>query len=162
MTPVSTAIAVHEPRSAGYWLLWNACAEGNKADVARANGGRAAGWVLLDDLLADPGIQLGDYPVTTCEEGVVLLQRRNSAGEETGDPIYGLAAALLAAELNLNVGAETCPSAEEALLGGHLVLASTGFDGTGEYPAATSGELSDLIPKLVELLTAYNIGELCR
>jgi hypothetical protein len=32
-----------EPRSAGYWLLWNGCVEGNKADVAAANGGRSAG-----------------------------------------------------------------------------------------------------------------------
>lgn len=40
-------------------MVWNSCAEGNKADVAAANGGRAAGWIILDDLLADPGIQLG-------------------------------------------------------------------------------------------------------
>ena len=116
----------------------------------------------MDDLLADPGIQLGDYPVTTCEEGLALLQGRNAAGEDTSDPIYGLAAGLLAAELNLNAGAETCPIAEEAVLGGHLVLADAGFDGTGEYAAATSGEIADAIPRLVELLVAYNSGELCR
>jgi hypothetical protein len=151
-----------DPRTAGYWLLWNSCAEENRAGVAAANGGRAAGWILVDDLLADPGIQLGNYPVTTCEEGLALLQGRTAAGEETDDPIYGLAAELLTAELNLDVGAETCPIAEEAVLGGHLVLGNVGFDGTGAYTAATSDEIADAIPRLVELLQAYNRGELCR
>ena len=62
-----------EPRTAGYWLVWNACAEENKADVAVANGGREAGWILLDDLLADPGILLGDLAVEACEQGLRLL-----------------------------------------------------------------------------------------
>jgi hypothetical protein len=151
-----------DPRTSAYWALWNTCAPENRADVAAANGGREAGWILLDDLISDPGIQLGDHPVTTCEEGLALLQGRNAAGEDTSEPIYGLAAGLLAAELNLNAGAETCPIAEEAVLGGHLVLADAGFDGSGEYTAATSGEIADAIPRLVELLVAYNSGELCR
>jgi hypothetical protein len=76
--------------------------------------------------------------------------------------IYGLAAELFTAELNLIIGTETCPIAEEAVLGGHLVLGSVGFDGTGEYAAATSDEIADAIPRLVELLMAYNRGELYR
>jgi hypothetical protein len=150
------------PRAAAYWAVWNSCAPENRADMAAANGGRATGWILVDDLLADPGIQLGDYPVTSCEEGLALLQGRTVAGEEVGDPVYGLAAGLLAAELNLGAGAETCPIAEEAVLGGHLVLAGVGFDGSGEYAAAASQEVADAIPRLVELLVAYNSGELCR
>jgi hypothetical protein len=142
--------------------VWNTCAPDNRADVAAANGGRAAGWILLDDLIADPGIQLGDHPVTACEEGLALLQGRNAAGEETGDPIYGLAAGLLAAELNLNAGAETCPIAEEITLGGHLVLSTVGFDGTGEYAATADTEIVEALPQLVELLAAYNTGVLCR
>jgi len=151
-----------DPRVAAYWAVWNSCAPENQADVAAANGGRAAGWIIVDDLLAYPGIQLGDHPVTTCEESLALLQGQTVAGEETGDPIYGLAAGLLAAELNLGAGAETCPIAEEAVLGGHLVLAEGGFDGSGEYAAAASQEVADAIPRLVELLVAYNSGELCR
>jgi hypothetical protein len=130
--------------------------------VAAANGGRPAGWIIMDDLLADPGIQVGDYPVMTCEQGLALLQERNAAGVETGEPIYGLAAALLAAELNLSAGAETCPIVEEAVLGGHLVLAGVGFDGRGDYIAAASGEMANAIPRLMELLIGYNSGELCR
>lgn len=150
------------PRSAVYWALWNSCAPENRADVAAANGGRAAGWILLDDLIADPGIQLGNHPVTTCQEGLYLLQGRTAAGEETGEPIYALAAALLAAELNLNVGAETCPIAEEAVVGGHLVLSAAGFDGLGEYAGSTTTEMANAIPRLVELLQGYNRGQLCR
>jgi hypothetical protein len=116
----------------------------------------------VDDLIADPGIQLGNHPVTTCEEGLALLQGQDAGGYDTNDPIYPLAAGLLAAELNLNAGAETCPIAEEVVLGGHLVLADAGFNGTGEYAAATSGEVAGALPRLVELIMAYNRGELCR
>jgi hypothetical protein len=151
-----------DPRTAAYWAVWNTCAPENRADVAAANGGRAAGWILVDDLIADPGIQLGDYPVTTCEEGLALLQGQDARGDDTNDPIYPLAAGLLAAELNLNAGAETCSIAEEAVLGSHLVLADAGFDGSGEYTAATTGEVAEAIPRLVGLLAAYNSGELCR
>jgi hypothetical protein len=55
-----------EPRTAGYWLARNSCAEDNRADVAAANGGREAGWIILDDLLQDPGILLGGLSVETC------------------------------------------------------------------------------------------------
>jgi hypothetical protein len=149
-----------DPRTVAYWAVWNSCAPENRADVAATNGGRDAGWILLDDLIADPGIQLGDYRITTCEEGLALLAGHSVAGQEGSDPIYALAGALLAAELNLNAGAETCPIVEEAVLGAHIVLTELGFDGTGEF--AASGEIADAVPRLVELLSGYNRGELCR
>ena len=151
-----------QPRTAGYWALWNTCAPENRADVAAANGGREAGWILVDDLLADPGIQLGNYLVPACPEALALLLGRTAAGEETGDSVYGLAAVLLAAELNMRAGSEICPIADEAALGGHLVLASVDFDGTGQYTAALSDETAIAIPRLVELFQGYNRGELCR
>ena len=151
-----------DPRPAAYWALWNTCTPQNRATQAAANGGRQAGWILLDDLIADPGIQLGDHPVTTCEEGLALLQELATTGENTGDPVYELAGTLLAAELNLNVGAETCPIAEEAVLGSHLILSQVGFDGAGENTAPASAEVAHAIPRLVELLKGYNRGELCR
>jgi hypothetical protein len=114
----------------------------------------------MDDLLADPGIQLGEYPVATCEEGLALLQGRTAAGEETDDPIYDLAVLLLAPELNLNAGAESCPIAEEAVIGAHLILASASFDGVSRSPL--DAETGGALPQLIELLMAYNRGELCR
>lgn len=100
--------------------------------------------------------------MTSCQEGLSLLQGRTAAGEETGDPIYGLAAQLLTAELNLGAGAETCPIADEAVLGGHLVLTDAGFDDRGEYATALSDEIANAIPRLVELLEGYNRRQLCR
>ena len=149
-----------EPRPPAYWMLWNACAPENRAEVAAENGGRAAGWVLMDDLLANPGISLGDLPVENCEQGLALLQGLTLDDEETDDPLYDLAAQLLAAELNLNLGAETCPIAEEAAVGGHMVLSSVDFKGTGTY--FTTVEVSKAVPRLLELLQGYNSGELCR
>lgn len=151
-----------DPRPPAYWAVWNTCAEENRAALAAENGGRAAGWFLMDDLLEDPGIQLGNYKVMTCEEGLSLLQGDTTAGEAIDDPIYALASQLLAAELNLNVGAETCPIAEEAVVGGHLVFSEAGFNGEGEYAVSISGEIASAIPRLIELLTGYNLGELCR
>jgi len=46
-------------RTPAYWAVWNTCAPNNRAAEAAANGGRAAGWVLVDDILADPGCRSG-------------------------------------------------------------------------------------------------------
>ena len=149
-----------DPRSSSYWVRWSSCGPDSQAEVAAANGGREAGWIILDDLLADPGIQIGDYRLPACEQGVALLQGRTAAGAETNDPVYALARQLLAAELNLNAGAESCPAAEEAVLGAHLVLASVGFQGSGAY--SPQEEVAAALPQLSELLTDYNSGALCR
>jgi hypothetical protein len=151
-----------DPRPPAYWAVWNRCAPDNRAAEAAANGGPAAGWYLVDDLLADPGLQLGDYPVASCQEGLILLQATMGANGATGDPISQLAGQLLAAELNLNIGAESCPIAEEATVGGHIVLAEYGFNGDMTATASLGEELAQAAPRLIELLAAYNRGELCR
>lgn len=149
-----------DPGPPSYWAVWNSCVPDNRADEAAANGGRDAGWVLVDDILADPGIGLGDHVLTSCEESVALLNGHTGIGEATTDPVYDLAAALLAAELNLSVGSETCPAAEEAVIGAHIVLASAGFDGVSSSPL--DPEAGGALPDLIELLAAYNSGQLCR
>lgn len=154
------ATRLGDPRPPAYWMLWNRCASENRAEWADANGGRAAGWTLMDDLLAYPGVALGDYTLKTCTAGLALLQGRTVLGEEASDPLYALASALLTAELNLGVGAETCPILEEAVVGGHLVLSSVGFDGEGTYEP--SNEVASAISRLVALLEGYNRGELCK
>ncbi len=149
-----------DPRPPAYWAVWNTCAPSNRAAEAEANGGRPAGWVLVDDVLADPGIGLGDHVLRTCEESVALLEGRTGAGDETSEPVYRLAGELLAAELNLTVGAESCPVAEEAVVGAHLVLAAANFDGASSSPL--DGEAGGALPRLLDLLGAYNSGGLCR
>jgi hypothetical protein len=140
--------------------MWSTCGEGSQADVAAANGGTDAGWILLDDLLTDPGVALGEYRIPACEAGVNLLEGSSVEGASTDDPAYSLAAGLLTAELNLSVGAETCPAVEEAVVAGHVILASLGFDGEGRYLAEPGVAAS--AGSVIELLGAYNAGELCR
>jgi hypothetical protein len=149
-----------DPRLPGYWAVWNTCAPDNRAAEAAANGGRAAGWLLVDDVLADPGIGLGDHLLASCEESVALLEGKDGAGGQSGDPAYELAGQLLTAELNLTAGAETCPVVDEAVVGAHLLLSTAKFDGVSTSPL--DAEAGGAVPRLVELLKAYNAGELCR
>jgi hypothetical protein len=152
-----------EPRSAGYWLLWNACAPDNMADVAAANGGREAGWILMDDLLADPGILVGRLAVETCEQGLALLRAQDTTGQEKpGNAAYGLASQLMAAQLNLAAGTELCPAVDEAVQAAQLLLLSLEFDGSGDYlgPDAAVDD-RELALFLVDQVQAYNAGTLC-
>lgn len=148
------------PRPPAYWAVWNTCAPDNRSAEAEANGGTDAGWYLVDDVLVDPGIGLGDHILTTCDESVALLEGRTATGDETADPAFTLAAQLLAAELNLNIGAATCPAAEEAVVGAQIVLSAARFDGVSASPL--DAEAGGALPQLIDLLAAYNTGVLCR
>jgi hypothetical protein len=153
-----------DPRTAGYWLLWNSCAPDNRAETAAANGGRAAGWIILDDLLQDPGILLGEVSVASCQEGLNLLSGRDLSGRSRkGEAAYELAAQLLVAQLNLAAGASSCPAIDQAVQGGQLLLLSAGWDGSGRYleQEPASRELETALV-LTGQLDQYNSGLLCR
>lgn len=153
-----------EPRTSGYWLLWNTCTEGNQAAVAKANGGRQAGWIVLDDLLEDPGILVGVLKVTSCEQGVNLLQARDLLGaDRPDDNAYILASQLMAAQLNLAIGSEYCPASDEAVSAAQLLLLELEFDGQGSYlgPPLASPDL-ETAKLLAEQLASYNSGTLCQ
>ncbi|MEA3503325.1 MAG: hypothetical protein U9R47_11150, partial [Actinomycetota bacterium] len=151
------AVGIGEPRSSGYWVIWSSCGDNNRAETAAANGGREAGWILLDDLLTFPGVTLGDHAVATCGEGVVILEASSDH-----DALLGLARQLLAAELNLNAGSETCPAAEETVAVAHALLSSFDYTGLDVTLLALDDDTIDSLERLIELLTAYNSGDLCR
>ena len=153
-----------EPRSGSYWLLWNTCAADNKSDAAAANGGREAGWIILDDLIQEPGILLGDLPVESCPQSLAILNQTDLQGEDkSNDALYQLASQVLVAELNLAVGAETCPAVREALLAGHSFLASYQFDGQGDYLGLGNPlKERDTVIFTVQQLGEYNAGSLCK
>jgi hypothetical protein len=130
------------PRSSAYWVQWSTCGEGSRAEMAAANGGRAAGWILLDDLLADPGIALGDYSVPSCEEGVAILE------PPAGDPV-------------LNAGSETCPAAEELMIAGNTLLSLLEYDGSAIDPDSLEAEIAQTVSRVTALLAIYNSGVLC-
>jgi hypothetical protein len=48
-----------EPRTIGYWKNWNGCTSGNQSATAQKNGGAAAGFFLVEDLLPQ---LVGDQP----------------------------------------------------------------------------------------------------
>ena len=154
-----------EPRTAGYWLLWNSCAPENKAETARANGGRAAGWILLDDLLAYPGINLGTLKIERCAQALELLQGRSLNGEpRDNDLAFSLAAELLTAYFNLEAGAESCLGVVETVLGAHSLLTELGFDGEQALlgPGNPAVEPRAEAELYLYALQQYNRGDLCR
>jgi hypothetical protein len=158
-----------EPRTIGFWKNWNTCTGGNQWITAANNGGPEAGWYILDDLLNDPGYTIGTLVLGAgdCENAVRILDKRsiNNDKKMANDAAYGLAAQLLAAELNLSAGAETCQAAVDAVNASQALLASIGFDGTGAYLSPKGkgggGEIYQLANELASTLDVYNNGNLC-
>lgn len=153
-----------EPRGAAYWLLWNSCAPDNRAAVAASNGGRGMGWFILDDLLVDPGVMVGNVEVLSCPQGLQLLQLQDVQGaSHPDDPAYQLAAALLTAQLNLAAGAEYCPAVDDTVHLSQLLLLDIDFSAQGDYPAAIQAKnAAQAAAHLLEQLSSYNLGTLCR
>jgi hypothetical protein len=154
-----------EPRTAGYWLVWNTCTEGNQSATAKANGGREAGWILLDDLLTDPGIMMGTDELKACQQAAAILGGKLPESTPENDlHFYRLAAALLTAQLNLAIPAESCPAVEQAVQAGQLLLVSVGYhvgDASSLSPRNPEKD-SQLADFLSGQLDRYNRGELCR
>jgi hypothetical protein len=121
-----------EARTPGYWKNWSTCTGGNQVQTAANNGGPAAGFWLLDDLLPQ---SVGDLVLTECADAVAILDSRDldSNKKRAGDAAYTLARALLAAKLNIDAGAAHSPAVDQAILDADALLSSIGFDGTGEF-----------------------------
>jgi hypothetical protein len=178
------------PRTPGYWKNWNRCSGGNQAETADKLNNylgpiNGAGVFLLDDLL--PQI-LGDLEITTCEDGVLILDARDledvdkkgNSINRSNDPAYTLARALMAARLNQDAGACTAygydflgeygfdGTFENLLTAADDVLTTVEFDGGGTYLDPKSikkdDELKDLASYalwLYEIIDDYNNGEIC-
>lgn len=151
-----------DPRSPGYWKNWNTCTDGNQPDTADINGGPDAGWFIVDDILNDPGITWDDFNILTCEDGVNILDQRdlNSGKKRASDAAYTLAMHLMAAQLNLAAGAETCPSVLDVVVEAENLLVSIGFDGTVKYLRPKDALYEDALD-LAYILDEYNNGLLC-
>ena len=134
-----------------------------------------AGVFLLDDLLPQT---LGDWELTSCEDGVLILDARDLDTEKnaSNDAAYTLARALLAARLNQNAGAcvvedfaeeyngYTFDTFEEILTAADAVLSGVGYDGTGDYLGPKNKKDRDTAAYalwLYEIIDDYNNSELC-
>jgi CSLREA domain-containing protein len=125
-----------DPRTIGYWKNWNRCTSGNQSATAQKNGGAAAGFFLIEDLLPQ---LVGDFSITSCKQAVKLLSKQDQAGRnKASDAAYELGAQLLAAHFNLAAGAETCLPVQQAVLDGQTLLNQLNFTGSGDYLGSKS------------------------
>ena len=141
-----------DPRTIGYWQNWSSCSNGNQDPV-------------LDQTLASfsgGGVFIGDLFVDTCELAQSLLKKSDvvSGDKRASDAAYGLAAQLLAAELNVQNGAGTCSAATDAIADAQELLGDISFTGTGEFLKANSSNRT-AANALASTLDSYNNGNLC-
>ena len=108
-----------------------------------------------------PGLQSGDHPLASCGAALAVQEGAAGAGEEASPSIASLAAQLAGCRVNLNVGAETCPIAEEAVVGSHLVLSEWASRGICRRSILLL-KLRAQFPGCWKLLEGYNSGQLCR
>lgn len=141
-----------DPRTIGYWSNWSSCSKGNQDPI-------------LDQTLASfagGGVFIGDLFVSTCPVAQSLLKKSDvvSGANRASDAAYGLAAQLLAAELNVQNGAGACSAATDAIADAQELLGDIDFTGTGEFLKANSSDRSDALA-LASTLDSYNNGNLC-
>jgi hypothetical protein len=143
VTGVSVVVA-SDARSAGYWIRWSTCGGGVGADSATVHHtGSGPERVLLDDLLATPGIVWDDRQddelvvrIGTCEQAVAVLK----AGVGDVDAVSLLARELLTAQLNLMAGVAGCPDVEHAMILAEDLLDTLDFN--PEAPRAETEVMS--------------------
>jgi hypothetical protein len=128
-----------DARTIGYWRNWASCS---------ASKGKQA--PILDQTLAaatPPGIQYGsNYLVTgDCVKAVALLSKQDFSGKNrASDPLFNMAAQLVAAELNYAKGALTCQPITDAIASANTLLSGHGFNGSYPYsPKLSAGEAAN-------------------
>lgn len=135
------------PFTIGYWRNHSMCTPGNQDPV------------LQETLDAAGGITLGDLTLTgsedDCPAAVNILSKRDIDGNNmASDGAYGMAAQLLAALLNVQLGVASIDEIGEA----EDLLDELEFDGTGSYlPPREDGRQEAI--ELAEALDAFNNGE---
>jgi hypothetical protein len=146
----------------GYWKNWSSCTGGKQKHVldqkllAAANAGTP---FTLGSLVLDPNV-LG--AATACKDAVRILSKSTigSGTKKASDPLFNMAAQLLAADLNVFSGAGTCPAATSAINQAHALLSKYGFDGNGYSPKLTKADAT-LANQLATKLDRYNNNLLC-
>jgi len=162
------------PRTPGYWKNWNRCSGGNQDDTADKLNNYlgpidGAGVYLLDDLLPQT---VGEVTLTTCEEGIEILDANTLEGKKmASDPGFTLARAYLAARLNQDAGACTAMefdflgeygfdgTFEELLTAAQNLLFDEGFDGYAKFQKKS--DAATLALYYYEILDDYNNGFIC-
>jgi hypothetical protein len=136
----------------GYWKNWNGCtkSKGNQADV-------------LGQFLG--GINLGTYTFTNsqadeCKAVQTLSKSTFSGTKKASDPLFNMAAQLLAAKLNINAQAGVCSALIPALNGAEDLLDKYGWNGNTYSPSLTAADAT-LANGYATTLDKYNNNQLC-
>jgi hypothetical protein len=146
-----------EQRTIGFWKNWASCNKSNGKQkpvldqtltLADANGGITLGKLTL---------HAGD-----CVKAVNILNKTTIDGKKkmASDPLFNMAAQLLAADLNVVAGAGTCPAATTAINAAQALLLKYNWDGLTYSPKLTSADAA-LANQLATTLDQYNNGLLC-
>jgi hypothetical protein len=136
----------------------------NHASCKKSNGGQAA---VLDATLALAGTTLiGDLSLTgsatDCVYAVNVLNKTTIDGKtkKASDPLFNMAAQLLAAKLNVTGGAGTCPASVNAINAAQALLVKYHWNGLTYNPTLTAADAT-LANQLNNTLDLYNNGNLC-
>ncbi|MFO8175927.1 MAG: choice-of-anchor Q domain-containing protein [Longimicrobiales bacterium] len=167
------------PRSNGYWKNWNGCTNGGQVEEAAANGGWQEGFWLLEDVL-DPAVGGGvlwddiltddfTFPIPSCPVAVDILDKRKigkpdkvaDGKKEASDPLFNLAAHLLAAQLNFAAGVCTTEDVRDWVLEAETLLDTYDFDGDDHDNLGKKDENAARAIELATLLDSYNTGMIC-
>jgi hypothetical protein len=120
---------------------------------------------VLDETLEaanSPGIQVGSKYILAgeCDNAVHLLNKENCDGKKmASDPLFNMAAQLVAAELNLASGAYTCSAVATAITDANALLGKYGFDLCNGYEGGKKGlpaADATLANNLAKFLDDYN------
>ncbi len=152
----------------GFWKNWTSCdGKGNQYDRWMTD---PEFYNILDEFL--PIFLHPEMEVTQCEVGVDILDKRDyedpnvikDGRKKANDAAYGLAAQLMAVQLNLAAEAGTCPALMDAKAAAEQLLADINFTGTGDYlskPKGPDKALAKEAKTLAGILDSYNNNMLC-
>src|SRR5262249_40873957 len=115
--------------------------------------------ITLGLLVLDPKV-LG--ATTACKDAVAILSKSTitKGTKKSSDPLFNMAAQLLAADLNVFSGAGSCAASTSAITQAHTLLSNYNFDGDGYSPKLTASDAS-LANYLGSQLDKYNNNKLC-
>lgn len=128
----------------GYWKHWNSINVGNSIK---------AGNKLMDTFLPQ---NLGPYVVNTAQKGVNVLSNPSMKFGENG-----LAAQLLAAELNVASGALTCAAITSAITQANTLLNGIGYAGPVGSTVGNKHPQRNAFVTTASTLDKYNNNQLC-
>jgi hypothetical protein len=145
----------------GYWKNWSSCktSNGNQAPVLDQTLFKA-GTITIGTLVLHGGATANVSP--DCSKAVNILNKTTIDGKKkmASDPLFNMAAQLLAADLNIVAGAGTCPAAIDAITAGQALLVKYGWNGLTYSPKLTAADAA-LANSLNTTLDKYNNNNLC-